>query len=126
MATRPELDGKYTVVTQSSYDGPLEKQSDGFTTIKDGKTTRVDGAGCEWHSTFEWVDDQTVKMTSVVDTSNANPDYLLIGADGKPTYSGQTYETTLKAKTENGFLVLSGLVVSGPSRVNITMRRVRD
>lgn len=126
MTIRPDLDGKYTVTTQSGYDGPLEKLSDGFTVIKGGKTVRMDGAGCEWHSTFEWVGDDTVKMTSRVDTTNADPDFLLIGPDGRPTYDSQAYETLLKTRLENGLPVMSGTLNLGDTQVILTLRRVKD
>lgn len=121
-----EFDGKYTVVSVTSYDGPFQKQSDGFTVIKGGKTLRIDGAGCQWHSTFERAGEDKVRMVSVIDPRYASDDFKLIGPDGTPTREPQTYEVELNAHTDGESLVLSGMIERGGEKTRLTMRRVKD
>jgi len=125
MITANDLDGIYAVNTVSDYDGPLKKQSDGQTEIIDGKTYRVDNAGCVWNSTFEWVDDTKtqVKMTSVADPKNANTDFLLTRPDGTPTSDKVTYETTLNVMRKDDKVQMTGSINYGSETVILTMRK---
>lgn len=126
MSLATDLDGKYTVLTQASSDAYRPKDSDGFTIIKGGKTARIDGAGCEWNSTFEWAGEGIVKMTSVVDPKYAEANFKLVTPQGYATREPQTYETTLSVKQENGLPVLSGEITLGPEKINIIMRKAKD
>lgn len=124
MTLATDLDGTYTVTSLTSYDGPLQKQSDGFTTIEGGKTHRIDEAGCEWSSTFEWIDDGQVKMTSVADPTNAKRDFMLVGANGLPTSEPQTYETVMTVKRKGDKVQMTGTIVYGKETVFLTMRKM--
>lgn len=125
MTLATDLDGKYTVTSQAGNDAYRPKESDGFTIIKGGKTSRLDGAGCEWHSTFEWAGENLVKMTSVVDPKYANADFRLVSPDGHIATTPQTYVAMLSVKTEAGLPVLTGTIAIGNQTINIIMRRVK-
>lgn len=129
MTLATDLDGTYTVTSLTSYQGPLQKQSDGITTIAGGKTSRVDEAGCEWNSTFEWTSADQVKMTSVADPKNARRDFLLVGPNGLPTAEPQTYVTNLTVKrkadsTGAEKIQLTGTISYGAETVFLTMRKI--
>ena len=125
MTLANDLDGIYNVNSVTDYDGPLQKKSDGQTEIIDGKTHRVDDAGCIWNSTFEWVDaDKTqVKMTSIADPINADTDFLLTRPDGTPTSDSVTYETTLNVKRKGDKVQMTGSINYGGNTVLLTMRK---
>lgn len=125
MTLATDLDGTYTVTSITSYEGPLQKQSDGITTITGGKTQRIDEAGCEWRSSFEWVNDKEVKMTSIADPKNAKKDFLLIGPNGMPTAKPQTYETTLLVKRMGEKVQLTGTIQFGKETIFLTMRKMQ-
>ena len=120
------LDGKYLITTTTSYQGPLEKKSDGETEIREGKTHRVDQAKCKWTSTFEIISDTEVKMTSVADPSDAEIDFLLTAADGTPTRDPVTYETILKLARKGDRIQMSGQIEYGFEVVLLTMRKIAD
>jgi hypothetical protein len=124
MTLATDLDGQYSVNSVSDYDGPLKKQSDGQTEIVNGKTHRVDQAGCEWTSTFEWVDDDKteVKMTSVADPINAHADFLLTRPDGSPTSDKVTYETIMKVMRKGDRVQMTGSINYGNETTLLTMR----
>jgi hypothetical protein len=119
-----ELDGKYRISTTTSYQGPLEKRSDGETEIVNGQTERLDDANCKWTSIFEVVSDNEVKMTSVADPTNADVDFLLTAPDGRPTREAITYETVLKLSRKGDKIQISGQIEYGSDVVFITMRKV--
>jgi len=125
MTLANDLDGVYAVNTVSDYSGPLQKKSDGQTEIIDGKTHRIDDAGCEWNSTFTWVDDTktSVKMTSIADPSNANTDFLLTMPNGAPTSESVTYETILSVKRKGERVQMTGTINYGDETVILTMRK---
>lgn len=123
MTLATDLDGEYVVTSLTSYNGPLQKQSDGFTTITGGKTHRVDEAGCEWNSTFEWIAEGQVKMTSVADPKNARKDFLLIGPNGLPTAEPQTYETVMTVKRKGDKVQMTGTITYGNETIFLTMRK---
>jgi len=125
MTLATELDGIYTVHTVSDYDGPLKKRSDGQTEIIDGKTHRVDDAGCEWNSTFEWTDaDKTaVTMTSIADPINADADFLLVRPDGTPTSDKVTYVSRLKVMKKGTQVQMTGTINYGAETVILTLRK---
>lgn len=125
MTLATDLDGTYTVTSLTSYDGPLQKQSDGITTIAGGKTHRIDEAGCEWNSTFDWISEGQVKMTSVADPKNARKDFLLVGPNGMPTAEPQTYETILTVKRKDDKIQMSGTITYGQETIFLTMRKVQ-
>ncbi len=126
MTLATDLDGTYTVTSITSYNGPLQKQSDGITIIKDGKTTRIDEANCEWRSTFEWISDTQVKMTSIADPTHANRDFLLVGKNGLPTAEQQTYETILTTKRKENRIQMTGTISHGAETVFLTMRTMTE
>ncbi|NBX65469.1 MAG: hypothetical protein EBQ96_00515 [Proteobacteria bacterium] len=125
MTLATDLDGTYTVTSLTSYDGPLQKQSDGITTIAGGKTHRIDEVGCEWNSTFTWVADGQVKMTSVADPKNARKDFLLVGPNGLPTAEPQTYETILTVKRKEEKVQMTGTISYGRETIFLTMRKIQ-
>ena len=125
MTIATDLDGVYLVNTVSDYNGPLQKKSDGQTEITDGKTHRTDDAGCEWNSTFEWMnDDKTeVKMTSVADPTNADADFLLTRQNGSPTSDSVTYETILRVMRKGEKVQMTGTINYGNETVILTMSK---
>ncbi len=129
MTLATDLDGTYSVTSLTSYDGPLQKQSDGITTIAGGMTSRVDEAGCAWTSRFEWAGEGQVKMISVADPTNARKDFLLVGPNGLPTAEPQTYETVMtvkRRKTPDGGdkVQMTGTISYGRETVFLTMRSI--
>jgi len=125
MSYATDLDGTYNVNTVSDYEGPLQKKSDGQTTIVGGKTHRVDDAGCEWNSLFRWVDEEKtqVKMISIADPINAHADFLLARPDGTPTSDRVTYESVLNVKRMGDKVQMTGSINYGDETVLITMRK---
>jgi len=121
-----ELDGLYRISSTSNYNGPLEKRSDGETTIKDGQTSRVDDAGCEWTSTFTIIDDNTVEMVSVADPANAHVDFLLRRPDGSPTREPVTYTSRLKLARKDDKIQMSGQIEYGDEIVLLTLRKIAN
>jgi hypothetical protein len=121
-----ELDGLYAVNTMSDYAGPLQKKSDGQTEIKDGKTHRIDDAGCEWSSTFEWANDERtiVTMTSIADPINADADFLLTRPDGSPTSDRVTYTSQLKVMRKGDRIQMTGTINYGADTTILTMRKI--
>lgn len=120
------LDGTYKVTTTTNYQGPLEKKSDGQTEIRNGRTSRYDKANCKWTSTFEIVDESTVRMTSLADPSEADGNFALIGKDGAPTREPVTYESELTLKRKGDKVQMSGTIEYGDELVFLTMRRIGD
>lgn len=123
MSDRHPLDGTYNVKTTTNYDGPLQKKSDGMTTIENGQTHRVDDAGCEWRSTFEIIGESEVKMTSVADPTNASIDFMLTKPNGEPTSEAVTYETVLKLQQKGDKVQMTGQINYGNETIFITMRK---
>ncbi len=118
------LDGKYRVTTTSSYQGPIEKKSDGETEIINGQTQRFDDANCKWTSRFDIVSDNEVRMTSTADPSDADVDFLLTNLRGEPTRDPVTYETMLKFAQKGDKIQMSGQIEYGHEVVFLTMRKV--
>ena len=119
------LDGKYRITTTTSYQGPLEKRSDGETEIRNGQTSRMDNANCKWTSSFEIISDTEVKMTSVADPSNADIDFLLTAPNGSPTREITTYEAILKlSRKGDDKIQMSGQIHYGSEVIFITMRKI--
>jgi len=118
------LDGTYRISTTTSYQGPLEKRSDGETDIRNSQTHRRDDANCQWTSTFTIIDEKSVKMTSVADPSEAAIDFLLTAPDGSPTREQVTYEATLKlARKGDDQIQMSGQIEYGNDVVFLTLRK---
>lgn len=120
------LDGKYRITTTNSYQNAIEKRSDGETEIRNGQTSRLDDANCKWTSTFEIINDNEVKMTSVADPTNAKIDFLLTAPDGSPTREITTYEATLKYARKGDKIQLSGQIHYGHDVIFLTMRKIDD
>jgi hypothetical protein len=118
------LDGKYHISTTSSYQGPIEKRSDGETEIINGKTERFDDANCKWTSTFEIISDTEVKMTSIADPTDAVPEFLLTTPAGVPTREPTTYEATLKLARKGDRIQMSGQIEYGLDIIFLTMRKI--
>jgi hypothetical protein len=121
-----ELDGLYRISSTSNYNGPLEKRSDGETTIKNGQTERIDDAGCKWTSRFTIIDDHTVEMVSVADPVNAHVDFLLRRPDGSPTRDPVTYTSKLKLARKEDKIQMSGQIQYGDEIVLLTLRKVSN
>jgi hypothetical protein len=120
------LDGTCKVTTTTNYQGPIEKQSDGQTEIRNGQTSRYDKANSKWTSTFEIVDDEVVRMTSVADPREANTDFALIGTDGSPTRAPVTYESNLTLKRKGDKIQMSGTIEYAGELIFLTMRKIGD
>jgi hypothetical protein len=118
-----ELDGTYQVSSTSSYDGPLERKSDGVTQIIDGKTLRTDDNGVQWTSTFTVLNDHEVEMISVADPRKAKQDYALTRPDGVPTREPVTYRTVLKLARKGERIQMSGQIEYGNDVIFLTMRK---
>lgn len=119
-----ELDGIYQVSSTTSYQGPLEKKSDGTTEIKNGQTMRRDGANCLWTSTFTILNDNEVEMVSVADPSEADGDFSLTKPDGTPTREPVTYKAILKLARKGDKIQLSGQVEYDNDVTLLTMRKI--
>ncbi|PCI00451.1 MAG: hypothetical protein COB76_03590 [Alphaproteobacteria bacterium] len=94
--------------------------------MRDGKTSRVDDAGCEWNSTFTYTDDARteVLMTSVADPINADTDFLLTRPDGTPTAETVTYEAKLRVMRKGDKVQMTGTLNYGDETVILTMRKM--
>lgn len=125
MTVAKDLDGKYTVLTQGARTDAQQKKGDGFTVIKDGKTLRIDGAGREWQSTFQWTDEHTVKMTSVMDTTFADDELQLKDDDGNLSGEARTYETTLSVERDGDSVTMKGTISSDGQNALLIMRKVK-
>lgn len=119
-----ELDGIYQVSSTTSYQGPLEKKSDGTTEIKNGQTMRRDDANCLWTSTFTILSDNEVEMVSVADPSEADCDFSLTKPDGTPTREPVTYKAVLKLARKGDKIQLSGQVEYDNDVTLLTMRKI--
>ncbi len=119
-----ELDGTYQVTTTTSYQGPLEKKSDGQTDIINGQTKRRDDANCLWISTFTVLNENEVEMISVADASKADSDFMLTAPNGAPTRENVTYSAILKYARKGDRVQLSGQINYGSDITFLTMRKV--
>lgn len=122
-----ELDGKYKISSTTSYDGPLDKKSDGITEIINGKTERHDNAKVIWISTFNVLNENEVEMISVADPSNAAEDFSLTKPDGTPTREPVTYKAILKlSRKGDDQIQLSGQIEYDDNITLLTMRKIID
>ncbi|HPF77736.1 MAG TPA: hypothetical protein PLF01_00470 [Alphaproteobacteria bacterium] len=119
-----ELDGQYQVSSTTSYQGPLEKKSDGITEIKNGQTSRRDKANCLWTSTFHIISDNEVEMISVADPSEADSDFSLTKPDGSPTREPVTYKAILKLSRKGDKIQMSGQIEYDNEITLLTMRKM--
>lgn len=120
------LDGRYQVTTTTDYKGPLQKKSDGETEIREGKTSRVDAAGCLWTSTFTVLGETEVEMVSIADPSKADQDFALLRPDGSPTREPVTYKSVLKLARKGDKIQMSGRIEYSNDILFLTMRRIGD
>jgi len=119
-----ELDGQYQVSSTTSYQGPLEKKSDGITEIKNGQTSRRDKANCLSTSTFHIISDNEVEMISVADPSEADSDFSLTKPDGSPTREPVTYKAILKLSRKGDKIQMSGQIEYDNEITLLTMRKM--
>lgn len=119
-----ELDGTYQVSSTTSYQGPLEKKSDGVTEIKEGKTERRDNANCLWTSSFTILNENEVEMISIADPSEADGDFSLTTPDGRPTRQPVTYKSILKLQRKGDRIQLSGQIDYDNNVTLLTMRKM--
>ena len=119
-----ELDGTYQVSSTTSYQGPLEKKSDGQTEIKEGQTMRRDDANCLWTSTFTILNDNEVEMVSVADPSNADSDFSLTAPNGSPTRQPVIYKAILKLQRKGERIQMSGQIDYDDNVTLLTMRKI--
>lgn len=117
------LDGKYRITTTSSYQGPIERRSDGETEIINSRTERRDDANCKWTSTFTILNENEVKMVSVADPTESAIDFLLTAPDGSPTREVTTYEAILKLARKGEKVQISGQIEYGHDVIFLTMRK---
>ena len=127
MSEEHPLDGAYRITSTTTGVGDLEKRTDGETRIQDSQTERLDHAWCKWTSTFQIIDDNTVRMTSTADPTNAAIDFMLTKPDGSPTREPVTYMADLKlARKGEGEIQMSGQIEYGHDVIFLTMRRIGD
>ena len=119
-----ELDGVYQVSSTTSYQGPLEKKSDGTTEIRGGKTERFDKANCKWTSNFTVLSENEVEMVSVADPANADSDFSLTNPDGSPTRQPVTYRAVLKLARKGEKIQMSGQIEYDNNITLLTMRKI--
>lgn len=119
-----ELDGTYQVTSTTSYNGPLNKKSDGMTVIQDGKTERYDDVNCLWISTFDILNDTQVEMVSIADPSQADEDFLLTAPDGSPTRKPVTYKAILKLARKDNKIQMSGHIDFDNNVTLLTLRKI--
>lgn len=119
-----ELDGKYKISSTTSYDGPLDKKSDGITEIIDGKTERRDDANVLWTSNFNVLNDNEVEMISIADPSESPEDFSLTNPDGTPTREPVTYKAILKLSRKGDKIQMSGQVEYDDNITLLTMRKI--
>ena len=119
-----ELDGKYLVSSTTSYQGPLEKKSDGETEIVNGQTERRDDANCLWTSTFNVVSETEVEMISVADPTEADEFFSLTRPDGTPTREPVTYRAVLKLARKGDKIQMSGQIEYDDEITLLTMRKI--
>ena len=119
-----ELDGVYKVSSTTSYNGPLEKKSDGTTEIKNGQTLRRDNANCLWTSTFTILNEHEVEMVSIADPSETDESFFLTKPDGTPTREAVTYKALLKFARKGDKIQLSGQVEYDNDITLLTMRKI--
>lgn len=118
------LDGKYQVSSTTSYDGPLDKKSDGITEIVNGKTERRDEANVIWTSSFNILNDSEVEMISIADPCEAPEDFSLTNPDGTPTREAVTYKATLKLSRKGDQIQMSGQIKYDDHITLLTMRKI--
>lgn len=123
MSEEHPLDGKYRITTTSSYQGPIERRSDGETEIINSATERFDDANCKWTSTFTILSENEVKMVSVADPTESAIDFLLTAPDGSPTREVTTYEAVLKLARKGDKVQISGQIEYGYDVIFLTMRK---
>ena len=119
-----ELDGTYQVSSTTSYQGPLEKKSDGQTEIKNGQTERRDEVNCLWTSTFTVLSENEVEMISVADPSEADENFSLTKPDGSPTREPVTYRAVLKLARKDDKIQMSGQIEYDNEVTLLTMRKI--
>jgi hypothetical protein len=119
-----DLDGTYRVTTISDYSGPVPMKSDGVTEIKNGRTSRVDAAGCKWSTELAILNDQEVKFVSTADPGEASADFLLTRENGELTHEPVTYTTVLKVARKENKIRLSGDIRHGNVLTVITMTKI--
>ena len=124
--TSTELDGTYRVVTVSSYDGPIDRKSDGTTEIRGGQTKRRDDGNVLWTSTFTVISENEVKMVSVADPREAKNDVALLRPNGTPTRDPVTYESVMKLSRKGDKIQMSGQIQYGNEIIILTMRKIGD
>lgn len=119
-----DLDGTYRITTVSDYNGPIEKKSDGITEVKDGKTHRIDDAGCVWTSQLNPLNEHEVEFISKADPTNAKADFCLTTANGQLTRDPVIYKTILKMDRKGDKIRLSGQIENGAMTTIITMMKI--
>lgn len=121
--TLKDLDGKYRVSSTSDYRGPVPLKSDGITEIKDGRTSRVDAAGCRWNTVLTLLSDDEVKLESTADPRDADVDFMLTDEGGRLTQDPITYTTTLKISRKGDKIRLSGNIEHGGTHTMLTLTK---
>jgi len=120
--TLDQLDGKYTVHSETSQNGDFIVNGDGETEIKNGLTYRKDKNGFIWESAFSITGPDTVEMESTLDPSHANK--FVSDNKGNPTKGMMTYKTVLTAHQDNGRLILKGTITHGNETTRLTLEKI--
>ena len=118
-----ELDGTYLITTTTSYQGPLQKGSDGTTEIRDGQTERIDENGCKWTSKFRIISESEVEMIAIADPTDAKDDFALTRPNGTPTREPITYTSQLRLQRKENRVQMSGQIQYGDEIIFLTMRK---
>jgi hypothetical protein len=122
--TYDDLDGKYSVTSETSDGGPFILNGDGVTEIINSQTYRKDKNGFIWESSFIIVSPTEIEMKSTVDPSHAGAGAFIKDAKGNPTKGIVTYTSTLKVEKIEGKLVLSGKIQHSDAVTHIIMTKI--
>lgn len=121
--TIDELDGKYTVKSETSKGGEFTVNGDGETEIRNGLTYRKDKNGFIWESGFTIIGDDTVQMESTIDPSHA--DKFITDEKGNLTKGMTSYRTTLAvSRGDQGQVILSGTIEHAGETTRLHMEKI--
>jgi hypothetical protein len=119
-----DLDGTWRVTTITDTKGPVPLQSDGETTVSNGRTDRTDKKGCRWMSQMTVLSDDSVRFDSVADPTDADADFCLMTEGNQPTREPVEYSCVLKVARQGDKMRLSGQIAHGQAQTVITMTKL--
>lgn len=118
-----DLDGTYVVTTATDHQSPIAKKSDGLTEIRNGRTERVDDAGCVWTTSLALLNENEVEFISTADPSTADGDFCLTDECGNLTRDPVTYQSILRMDRKGEKIKLSGKIEHGQITTVITLMK---